>query len=65
MKVYQVQNADDYSDYLADKGLATAYKQRREMEVTHSFDALARKWLEHEAAANVLDDKASDAAPNT
>jgi len=53
-RVYQINTPDDYSEYLADKGLAQAYKQRAEMDETHNFQALARKWLEHERAEAVI-----------
>lgn len=44
--VRHIESPDDYSDYLADKGLADAYKQREEIERTHSIPKLIRMWVE-------------------
>ena len=48
MNVRQINTRDDYADYEPDKLLHQAYKQRAEMERTHSLSALARKVIDNE-----------------
>lgn len=49
MKIHHVNNAEDYKDWQADKLLHEAYKTKAEVQKTHSWQALVRKWIDHQA----------------
>lgn len=45
--VRQINNPDDYSEYLADKGLHEAYKIKQQIQSTHSYPKLIDLWKDH------------------
>lgn len=47
MNVKPILTPEDYSEYLADKGLYEAYKIRDEVQRTHSIPRLIRMMVDH------------------
>ena len=60
MNVKAVENPEDYREYLADKGLYEAYKNRSNIP---TIDQLVRRWVEHEGRQSVIPTPSDNAKP--